>query len=170
MDGNGNFISSDKTPTQAAWQVLPRFFGSSNPAVEAIFKGWTAYRKSKIMWRPNPVMPEGDVTPDECIRAHPAERLSVHRPFLMVGATLPRNPVCLPAAEHVDQKEFPALEPSPKCGHRGHNGFKRSPESHHQRPTGFSQADQWSGCSPTKRGSTWASHHYPGHANHEHGR
>ncbi len=76
VDGNGNYLGSDKSPTQAARQVLPRFFGNSNPAVEAIFKGWDAYHSSKVMWRPNPAMPEGDVTPDGCIRARPAERLS----------------------------------------------------------------------------------------------
>ncbi len=52
VDGDGNYLGSDKTLTQAARQVLPRFFGSSNPAVEAIFKGWEAYRSSKVMWRP----------------------------------------------------------------------------------------------------------------------
>ncbi len=122
VDGDGNYLGSDKNPTQAARQVLPRLFGSSNPDVEAIFKGWEAYRKSKIMWRPNPVMPEGDVTPDECTRARPEERLSKHRPFFTISATLPRNPVCLPAAEHVDQKEFPALEKSPYVGIGGIKG------------------------------------------------
>ena len=48
VDGDGNYLSSNKAPTQAARQVLPRFFGSSNPAVEAIFKGWMAYRNSKL--------------------------------------------------------------------------------------------------------------------------
>ncbi len=53
VDGDGNYLDSDKAPTQAARQVLPRFFGNTNPAVEAILKSCTAYRKSKIMWRPN---------------------------------------------------------------------------------------------------------------------
>ncbi len=46
VDGDGDYLDSEKTPIQAARQVLPRFFGSSNPAVEAIFKGWMAYRSS----------------------------------------------------------------------------------------------------------------------------
>ncbi len=129
VDGNGNFQGSDKAPTQAARQVLPRFFGSSNPAVEAIFKGWTAYHKSKLMWRPNPAMPEGDVTPDGCIQARPAECLRKHRPFFTIGASLPRNPMCPPAAEHVDQKEFPALEKSPNIGIGGIKGSNKAPKA-----------------------------------------
>ncbi len=116
VDGDRNYNDSDKTPTQAAGQVLPRFFGNFNPVVEAIFKGWMAYRKSKVMWRPNPAMPDGDVIPDDCICARPAERPSKHRPFLTVGATLPRDPMHPPAARHVDQKEFPELEKSPYIG------------------------------------------------------
>ncbi len=106
VDGDGNYLGSDKTPTQAARQVLPRFFGNANPAVEAIFKGWMAYRTSKVMWRPNPAMPEGDVTPNGCIRARPVERISRHRPFFTVSATLPRDPTRPPPAAHVDPKEF----------------------------------------------------------------
>ena len=129
VDGDGNYNSSDNTPAQAASRVLPRFFGSSNPAVEAIFKGWTAYRKSNVMWRPNQAMPDGDVTPDGCIHARPAERLSKHRPFLTVGASLPRDPVHPPAAEHVDQKEFPALEQSPYMGIGGIKGYNEVPKA-----------------------------------------
>ncbi len=47
-------------------------------------------------------MPEGNVTPDECIRARPAERLSKHRPFFTISASLPQDPTCPPAATHVD--------------------------------------------------------------------
>ncbi len=129
VDGDGNFIGSDKTPTQAARQVLPRFFGSSNPAMEAIFKGWEAYRSSKVMWKPNPAMPGGDVTPKDCIRARPVERLSKHRPFFTVSASLPRDPVCLPAAGHVDEKEFPALEESPYMGIGGIKGSNEAPRA-----------------------------------------
>ncbi len=129
VDGDGNYNDSDKTPTQAARQVLPRFFGNANPAVEAIFKGLKAYRKSKIMWRPNPAMLEGDVTPDECIRFRPAECISKHRPFLTVGATLPRDPVRPPAAGHVDQQEFPELEKSPYMGIGGIKGSNEAPKA-----------------------------------------
>ncbi len=112
VDGDGNYLGSDKTLIQAARQVLPMFFGSSNPAVEAIFKGWTAYRSSKVMWRPNPAMPEGDVTPDGCICARPAERLSKHRPLFTVSATLP---LCARGSEGVSGPRTIA-----QCGHRGH--------------------------------------------------
>ena len=122
VDGDGNYLGSDKTPIQSARQVLPRFFGSANPAVEAIFKGWTAYRNSKVMWRPNPAMPEGDVTPDECIRAPRVKRMSKHRPFFTVSATLPRDPTRPPPAAHVDPKEFPDLEQSPNTGIGGIQG------------------------------------------------
>ncbi len=129
VDGDGNYNDSVKTPTQAARQVLPRFFGNSNPAIEAIFKGWKAYRKSKIMWRLNPAMPDGDVTPDGCVHARPAERLSKHRLFLTVGATLPRDPVHLAAAKHVDQKEFPELEHSAYMGIGGIKGSNEVPKA-----------------------------------------
>ncbi len=129
VDGDGNYLDSDKTPTQAARQVLLRFFGSSNPAVEAIFKGWTAYRSSKVTWRPNPTMPEGDVTPDGCIRARPAEHLSQHRPFFTISATMPRDPTRPSAAAHVDQKEFPDLEQSPYMGVGGIKGSNEAPKA-----------------------------------------
>ncbi len=103
--------------------MLPRFFGGSNPAVEAIFKGWEAYRSSKVMWRPNPAMPEGDVTPDGCIRACPVERLSKHRPFFTISASLSQDPVHLPAAEHVDEKE------SPYMGVGGIKGSNEAPKA-----------------------------------------
>ncbi len=129
VDGNGNYLCSDKTPTQAARQVLPRFFASTNPAVEAIFKGWMAYRNSKVMWRPNPAMLEGDVTPDGCIRARPAERISKHRPFFTVSATLPRDPTRPPPAVHLDTKEFPDLEKSPNQGIGGIQGSNDVPRA-----------------------------------------
>ena len=129
VDGDGNYLGSDKNPIQAARQVLPRFFGSSNPAVEGIFKGWTAYRSSKVMWRPNPAMPGGDVTPDESIRARPAERLSQHRPFFTVSATLPRNPTRPPPAAHVDQKEFLDLEQSLYVGIGGIKVSNEAPKA-----------------------------------------
>ncbi len=129
VDGDGNYLCANKTRTHAARQVLPRFFGNSNPAVEAIFKGWEAYRTSKLMWRPNPAMPEGDVTPDGCIRARPAERISKHRPFFTVGATLPRDPTRPPPAAHVDTKEFPDLEQSPYHGIGGIQGSNDAPKA-----------------------------------------
>ncbi len=129
VDGDGNYLSSDKTPIQAARQVLPRFFGSANPAIEAIFKGWTAYRNSKVMWRVNPAMPEGDVTPDRCIRVNPAERLSKHRPFFTVSATLPWDPTRPPPAAHLDPKEFPDLEQSPNQGIGGIQGSNAAPRA-----------------------------------------
>ncbi len=61
-------------------------------------------------------MPSGDVTPEGCIHAHPEERLSQHRPFFTIGASLPRDPVRPPAAAHVDEKKFPELEQSPNQG------------------------------------------------------
>ncbi len=127
VDGDGNYNSSDITLVQAARRVLPRYFDSSNPAVEAIFKGWMAYRKSKLMWRPNPAMPEGDVTPAGCICARPAERLSKHWPFLRVGASLPWDPMWLPAAKHVDPQEFPEVEHSPNVGFGGITHSKEGP-------------------------------------------
>ncbi len=129
MDGDGNYLGSDKTPTQAARQVLPRFFGNANPAVEAIFKGWMAYRTSKVMWMPNPAMLEGDVTPNGCIRTRPAERISRHRPFFTVSATLPRDPTHPPPAAHVDPKEFPELELSPNTGIGGIQGSNDAPKA-----------------------------------------
>ncbi len=116
VDGDGNYLCSDKTPTHAARQVLPRFFGGSN-------------RSSKIMWRPNPAMPEGDVTPDGCIHARPAEHLSKHRPFFTVSATLPWDPTRPPPVAHLDPKEFPDLEQSPNTGIGGIKGSNEAPRA-----------------------------------------
>ncbi len=129
VDGVGNYNSSNISPAQAARRVLPRNFGNSNPAIEAIFKGWTAYRKSKLMWRPNPAMPGEDVTPLGCIHARPAERLTKHRPFHTVGASLPLDPIRPPAAKHVDVKEFPELEQLPNMGVGGIKGSNKASQS-----------------------------------------
>ena len=129
MDGDGNYNSSDISPVQAARRVLPRSFGNTSPAVEAIFKGWTAYRQSKMMWRPNPAMPAVDVTPAGCIRARPVECLSKHRPFLTIGASLPRDPVRPPPAGHVDPLEFPELERSPNEGIGCITGSNEAPKA-----------------------------------------
>ncbi len=74
-------------------------------------------------------MPEGDVTPDGCIRARPAERISRHRPFFTVSATLPRDPTRPLPAAHVDPKEFPDLEQSPNTGIGGIQGSHDAPKA-----------------------------------------
>ncbi len=74
-------------------------------------------------------MPGGDVTPDESIRARPAERLSQHRPFFTVSATLPRNPTRPPPAAHVDQKEFLDLEQSLYVGIGGIKVSNEAPKA-----------------------------------------
>ena len=154
VDGDGNYLCSDKTPTHAARQVLPRFFGSSNPAVEAIFKGWEAYRSSKIMWRPNPAMPEGDVTPDDCICARPAERLSKHRPFFTVSATLPRDPTRPPHAAHLDPKAFLDLEQSPNQGIGGIQGTNDAPRATTRGELPFIRPVDGQGAPRPKEGET----------------
>ncbi len=156
VDGDGNYLGSDKTPTQAARQVLPTFFGSANPAVEAIFKGWTAYHNSKVMWRPNPAMPEGDATPNGCICARPAERISKHRPFFTVRATLPRPPNCPPPAAHVDPKEFPDLEQSPNTGIGGIQGSNNAPKATPRGELAFVRPVDGQGAPRSKDGVTGA--------------
>ncbi len=74
-------------------------------------------------------MPEGDATPDDCMRARPAERLSKHRPFFTVSATLPRDPTRPLPAAHLDQKEFPELEQSPYQGIGGIKGSNEAPQA-----------------------------------------
>ncbi len=76
-------------------------------------------------------MPDVDVTPAGCIRMRPAERLSKHRPFLMVGASLPQNPVHPPAAKHVHTREFPELEHLPYVGIGSIKGSNEAPASHY---------------------------------------
>ncbi len=93
VDGDGHYNRDDISPAQAVKRTLPRNFGSPNHAIEAIFKGWMAFRRSQAIWRLNPSMPEGDVTPSGTIRARPAERLSKHWPYLTVGVTSPQDPI-----------------------------------------------------------------------------
>ncbi len=74
-------------------------------------------------------MSEGDITPEGCIRACPAERISKHRPFFTVSATLPRDPTRPPPAAHLDTKEFPDLEQSPNTGKGGIQGSNDAPKA-----------------------------------------
>ncbi len=80
---------------------------------------WDSFRTSKVMWRPNPEMPRGDVTPEGCLRTLMVAQLSEHRPVHSVPLTRPLNPTTAPAAPHVDLKDFPGLPPSSQEGIRG---------------------------------------------------
>ena len=99
-------------------------------------------------------MPEGDVTPDDCICARPAERLSKHRPFFTVSATLPRDPTRPPPAEHLDTKEFPDLEQSPNQGIGGILGSNEAPKATTQGKPAFVRPVDGQGAPRPKTGET----------------
>ncbi len=62
IDGSGN-LNPKLTVARAARMVQPPHFEGPNVAVEALFNTWDSFRNSKVMWRPNPEMPRGDVMP-----------------------------------------------------------------------------------------------------------
>ncbi len=128
MDGDEQF-NSTVTPERAARVVMPVYYEGTSPAVVAIFKSWGSFRKLKEFWRPNPIMPSGDVTPETSPRARPAALVDGARPYNTVGASLPVNPAPVPAAPHVDKKEFPVMAPSPNVGVGGIKGTKDQPKA-----------------------------------------
>ncbi len=154
VDGNSNYNSSDVGSAQAAKKVLPQNFSGPNPAIEAIFKGWTAFHQNKTMWRPNPAMPGEDDTPSGCICTRPAEHLSKHRPYHTVGASLPRDPMWPPATEHVDTKKFPELEQSPNMGVGRIKGSKDAPQATTQGEPTFARPVDGKGVPRLKEGSS----------------
>ncbi len=83
-----------------------------NAAVETLFGIWDSFRTSETMWRPNPEMLRGDMTPEGCLRTLMVAQLKEHRPDKSVSPTRPLDPKVKPAAPHVDQAAFPALPPS----------------------------------------------------------
>ncbi len=94
------------------------------------------------------------MTPDGCIRTRPVERLSKHRPFFTISASLPRDPVRLPAAEHVDEKEFPALEDSPYMGVGGIRGSNETPKATTEGEPAFLRPADGQAAPRLKEGST----------------
>ncbi len=99
-------------------------------------------------------MPEGNMTPDECIHTRPAERLSQHRPFFTSSASLPRDPTRPPAAKHVDQKEFPELEKSCYIGVGGIKGSNDAPKTTTQGEPAFLRPVDTQAVPRLKEGTT----------------
>ncbi len=128
VDGDGQF-NSTVTPERAARVTMPVHYEGTSPAVVAIFKLWGSFRKLKEFWRPNPSMPSGDVTPETSPRARPAALVDGARPYNTVDTFLPVNPAPVPAAPHVNKKEFPAMAPSPYVGVGGIKGTKDQPKA-----------------------------------------
>lgn len=149
VDGDGLY-NTELGPTVK--KVLPRGFGGPSPAVKAIFKGWMAFRKSQAMYRPNPPMPEGDVTPPGAIHARPAERVSKHRPYMTVGASLTRDATLPPPSAHVDIREFPDLEESPYVGLGGITGTQDACQVTTQRELAFWKPADGQGAPVLNRG------------------
>ena len=127
IDGSGN-LNSKITMPKAARMVQPPHFDGPNVAVETLFGIWDSFRTSKTMWRPNPEMPHGDVTPKGCRRTLTVAQLKEHRPVKSVPPTRPLDPKVQPAAPHVDQVAFPALPPSSHDGIGGIPGTKDFPK------------------------------------------
>ena len=95
-----------------------------------------------------------DVTPSGCIHARPAERLSKHRLYHMVGVSLPQDPVRPPAAEHVDTKEFPDLEQSPNMEIGHIKGSNYTPQATTQGQPAFRRSVDGKGAPRPKEGSS----------------
>ncbi len=127
IDGPGN-LNSKITMARAARLVQPPNFDGPNVAVESLFGMWDSFRTSKVMWRPNPEMPRGDVTPEGCRRTLTVAQLWEHRPVDSVPPTRPLHPPVAPAAPHVDKTAFPALPPSSRDGIGGIPGSKDYPQ------------------------------------------
>ncbi len=127
IDGSGN-LNSKITVARAARLVQPPNFEGSNIAVESLFGMWDSFRKSKVMWRPNPEMPRGDVTPEGCHRTLMVAQLRDHRPVESVPPTQPLHLPVVPAAPHVDKAAFPALPSSSRDGIGGIPGSKDYPQ------------------------------------------
>ncbi len=119
IDGSGN-LHSKISVSKAARVVQPPHFEGPNVAVEALFGMWDSFRTSKTMWRPNPEMPRGDVTPKGCLRALAVAQLSEQRPVYSGPVTRPLDPKTPLAAPHMDPKEFPGL---PSSSHEGIGGI-----------------------------------------------
>ncbi len=127
IDGSGN-LNSKLTVSRATRLVQPPNFEGPNIAVESLFGMWDSFRKSKVMWRPNPEMPRGDVTPEGCRRTLTVAQLWEHRPVESVPPTQPLHLPVAPAAPHVDKAAFLALPPSSRDGIGGIPGSKDYPQ------------------------------------------
>ncbi len=127
IDGSGN-LNLKITVPRAARMVQPPHFEGPNVAVEALFNTWDSFRASKVMWRPNPEMPWGDVTPEGCRRTLTVAQLSEHRPVKSVPPSQPLHLPVTPAAPHVDKSAFPALPSSSRDGIGGIPGSKDFPK------------------------------------------
>ncbi len=127
IDGSGNLNSKISVP-KAAKMVQPLHFEGPNVAVEALFNTWDSFQRSKMMWRPNPEMPLGDVTPEGCRRTLTVAQLSEQRPVKSVPPTKPLHLSVAPAAPHVDRTAFPALPSSSHDGIGGIPGSKDYPQ------------------------------------------
>ena len=127
IDGSGN-LNSKLTVSRAARLVQPPNFKGPNVAVESLFRMWDSFRKSKVMWKLNPEMPRGDVTPEGCRRTLTVAQLREHRPVESVPPTRPLHLPVVPAAPHVDKSAFPALPSSSRDGIGGIPGSKDYPQ------------------------------------------
>ncbi len=123
IDGSGN-LNSKLTVPRAARMVQPPHFEGPNVAAESLFGMWDSFRNSKVMWRLNPEMPRGDVTPEGCRRTLTVAQLREHRPVESVSPTRPLHLPVTPAALHVGKSAFPALPLSARDGIRGIPGSK----------------------------------------------
>ncbi len=77
------------TPYTAARTLFPRGWSTDrSEAVYSLLKCWHSYRVSRVGQRPNPPMPQGDVTPEGYDRPAPPPR-----PRVSVGHSRPQGPV-----------------------------------------------------------------------------
>ncbi len=155
IDGSGNCNSKISAQEAARMVQLQNYIGP-NVAVEDIFDSWDSCRSSKQMWRLNPEMPRGDVMPETCAWALIASQPSAHRLVNSVPPTQPTNPVVLPAAPHVDGKEYPALPLSSLCGIGGIPGSRNFPKGTFDGFHAFQKPDDSTGVPRSEAGKTVA--------------
>ena len=80
FNGDGSLHVDKKTkvtPYAAARTLYPRGWGpdgavgADDEAVHGLLKCWHAFHTNRVGQRPNPPMPQGDVTPEGCDRPAP---------------------------------------------------------------------------------------------------
>ncbi len=156
IDGSGN-LNSKLTVPRAARMVQPPHFEGPNVAVESLFGMWDSFCKSKMMWRSNPEMPCGDVTPEGCRRTLTVAQLREHRPVESVPPTRPLHLPVSPTAPHVDKSAFPVLPSSSRDGIRGILGSKDYPQGTTEGfQAAFKKPDEGTVVPPAASGKTGA--------------
>ncbi len=74
-------------------------------------------------------MPDGDVTPDNCERAHWRFSSSDQRPYYQIPASMPKDQSPIEPREGLDTEAYPPLPQSEGVGIGGVQGYDKNPEN-----------------------------------------